>query len=316
MHLQRLDLNLLIALDALLTEQSVTKAAQRTHVSQPAMSGALTRLREHFQDELMVRVGRSMVLTPFGAGLVPRVTELLARITSVVTSRPGFDPTTTDRTFTITASEYLLAVFAPLVTTKILAAAPGASLNIQLRSHDHEQRMAMGHIDAALGVGGLTLPQHPCTPLFSDEYVCVACKDNQDIGETLSLAQFLAAPQAMRAMSRDNSLTLEDAWLQQQGFLRKVALLVPSFDTLPRMVIGSRMIAPMQRRLAEMSAAALPIRILPHPAAVPPLVAMLQWPLFRQEDPGSRWLRELIVATAREAFGEPPAMPQGGQGTT
>jgi DNA-binding transcriptional LysR family regulator len=79
------------------------------------------------------------------------------------------------------------------------------------------------------------------------------------------------------------------------------------------MVIGSRMIAPMQRRLAEMSAADLPIRILPHPAAVPPLVAMLQWPMFRDEDPGSRWLRELIVATAREAFGEPPVLTQGAQ---
>lgn len=309
MHLQRLDLNLLIALDALLTEQSVTRAAQRTHVSQPAMSGALTRLREHFQDELMVRVGRSMVLTPFGTSLVPRVTELLASITAVVASRPGFDPATTDRSFTITASEYLLAIFCPLVTARVMAEAPGVNLSIQLRAPDHEQRMALGQIDASLAIGGLTVPHHPAVPLFEDEYVCVACKDNDAIGEELTLEQFLAAPQAMRAMSRDNSQTLEAAWLQRNGYRRKVALQVPSFDTLPRMVVGSRLIAPMQRRLAEISAAALPIRVLRHPAEVPPLVAVLQWPAFREQDPGNQWLRQLIIDTAREAFGEPPSLP-------
>ncbi|HEX5285694.1 MAG TPA: LysR family transcriptional regulator [Polaromonas sp.] len=156
MNLNRLDLNLLVALEALLTEQSVTRAANRIFVSQPAMSGALTRLREHFQDELIVRVGRTMVLTPFGANLTPRVSELLVNMNSVVRSRPGFDPATTDRSFTIIASEYLVSVFMPLVTRKVLQLAPGATVNMPLRMPDFEQRMASGHVDAALTVNGLS----------------------------------------------------------------------------------------------------------------------------------------------------------------
>jgi LysR family transcriptional regulator, nod-box dependent transcriptional activator len=304
MHLHRLDLNLLVALDALLTEQSVTRAASRLFISQPAMSGALTRLREHFQDELVVRAGRSMVLTPFGASLAPRVTELLADINTVVRSRPGFDPATTDRIFTIVASEYLLSVFMPHVTTRILERAPGVLVNMQLRALDHEQRMASGQVDAMLTVGGLSLVNHPTAGLFRDEYVCVAWEGNTEIGDVLTMETFLACRHAVRAMARDSSHTLEEGWLNMQGHEREVALRVPSFEALPRVVIGTNLIAPMQRRLAELSAQHYPIRILEHPAKPPPLEALLQWPSFREDDAGNRWLRALIIETAREVFGD------------
>lgn len=307
MNLQKLDLNLLVALDALLTEQSVTRAANRIFLSQPAMSGALTRLREHFQDELVVRVGRSMVLTPFGASLAPRVSELLARLSDLVGSRPGFDPATADREFTVVASEYLLAVFLPLVTTRIAALAPRVTLNIQLRAPDHEQRLLTGQIDAVLTMSGLALENHPTAALFQDEYVCVAWQGNTRVGEQLSMDEFLACDHAVRAMARDQGQTLEEAWLNARGHRRKVALRVPTFDSLPRMVVGTELVAPMQRRLAELSAELHPIRILAHPAGVPPLVALLQWPSFRDEDAGSRWLRQLVQDTAREAFGPAPA---------
>lgn len=306
MNLQKLDLNLLVALDALLTEQSVTRAAHRVFLSQPAMSGALTRLREHFQDDLVTRVGRSMVLTPFGAQLAPRVSGLLIGIGDVIGSRPFFDPAVADREFTIVASEYLLAVFLPRVTARVAADAPGVTLNIQLRAQDHEQRMLTGQVDAALTVSGLALPGHPTAPLFEDEYVCVAWKGNDRIGEQLTMEEFLACSHAVRLMSRDHTYTLEEGWLNAQGHRRKVALRVPTFDSLPRLILGTHFIAPMQRRLAEMSAELHPIRILPHPAGVPPLVAVLQWPSFRDEDPGNRWLRRLLRDTAREAYGPPP----------
>lgn len=308
MNLQKLDLNLLVALDALLTEQSVTRAANRIFLSQPAMSGALTRLREHFQDELVVRVGRSMVLTPFGASLAPRVTELLAAISEVIGSRPGFDPATSDREFTVVASEYLLAVFLPLVTARIATVAPRVTLNIQLRASDHEQRMLAGGVDVAMTVQGLALPAHPVVPLFQDEYVCVAWQGNSRIGEALTVEDFLACGHVVRSMSRDHTFTLEESWLSTHGYQRKVALRVPTFDSLPRMIIGTDLIAPMQRRLAEMSAEVHSIRILPHPAKVPPLVAVLQWPSFREDDPGNRWLRQLVQDTAREAYGPPPLL--------
>jgi len=303
MNLHRLDLNLLVALDALLSEQSVTRAASRLFISQPAMSGALTRLREHFQDELVVRAGRAMVLTPFGASLAPRVAELLGDIHTVVRSRPGFDPATTDRIFTIVASEYLLSVFMPQVTARILERAPAVLVNMQMRAMDHEHRMATGQIDVALTIGGLSLVNHPTASLFTDEYVCVAWNGNTDVGEVLTMERFLACGHAVRAMARDNSFTLEEGWLNMQGHQRRVALRVPSFEALPRVIVGTNLIAPMQRKLAELAAQHYPIRILEHPAKPPPLEALLQWPSFREEDAGNRWLRELIVEAARATFG-------------
>ncbi|MEO5672353.1 MAG: LysR family transcriptional regulator [Ramlibacter sp.] len=304
MNLHRLDLNLLVALDAILTQQSVTRAADLLFVSQPAMSGALTRLREHFQDDLVIRAGRSMVLTPFGASLVPRVASLLADISTVVRSRPGFDPETTDTIFTIVASEYLLTVFLPHVMTRILELAPRVQVNIQLRAMDHEQRMALGHIDASLTVGGLSLLNHPTAKLFQDEYVCIAWNGNTTIGDELTLESFLACRHAVRAMARDNTFTIEEGWLNMQGHERKVALRVPSFDALPRVILGTNLIAPIQRKLAEIAAGHYPIRILEHPAKPPPLEALLQWPSFREQDAGNVWLRELIIQTARAAFPE------------
>jgi LysR family nod box-dependent transcriptional activator len=306
MNLHRLDLNLLVALDALLTEQSVTRAAGRLFVSQPAMSGALTRLREHFQDDLIVRAGRSMVLTPFGASLGPRVADLLGELNTLVRSRPGFDAATSDCIFTIVVSEYLLSVFMPHVTLRIMDQAPGVLVNMQLRAVDHEQRMAAGHIDAALTVGGLSLLNHPTASLFVDEYVCVAWTGNTMVGSELTMACFLESTQAIRAMARDNIHTLEEGWMNLQGHKRKVALRVPSFEALPRVVIGTNLIAPMQRKLAEEAAQHYPIRILEHPAKPPPLEALLQWPSFREDDAGNKWLRELIMQTARDIFGPPP----------
>lgn len=309
MNLQRLDLNLLVALDALLTEQSVTRAANRIFLSQPAMSGALTRLREHFQDDLITRVGRSMVLTPFGSKLAPQVSGLLASIGHVIGCRPFFDPAVADREFTVVASEYLLAVLLPHVTARVAAKAPGVTLNIQLRSRDHEQRMLTGQIDAALTIRGLALPSHPMSPLFEDEYVCVAWQGNTQIGDRLTLEEFLGCSHAVRLMPRDHSYTLEEVWLNEHGHRRKVALRVPTFDSLPRLIVGTSFIAPMQRRLAEMSAQVHPIRVLSHPAQVPPLVAVLQWPSFRDDDPGNQWLRRLVQETALEVFGDPPVLP-------
>ena len=308
MNLQKLDLNLLVALNVLLTEQSVTRAANRIFLSQPAMSGALTRLREHFQDDLITRVGRSMVLTPFGAKLAPQVAQLLANIGHVIGSRPFFDPLQSDREFTVVTSEYLLAVFMPQATARLAALAPGVTLNIQLRSRDHEQRMLTGQIDMALTIGGLALPSHPMAPLFEDEYVCVAWQGNTRIIDQLTLADFLDCGHAVRLMPRDHSYTLEETWLNAKGYRRKVTLRVPTFDALPRLIVGTQLIAPMQRRLAEMSAQSLPIRILPHPAPIPPLVAVLQWPSFREDDAGNQWLRWLFQDTALQLFGPPPAL--------
>src|SRR5262245_4933192 len=110
MRFNRLDLNLLVALDALLAEQNITRAAERLHLSQSAVSGALARLREHFQDELLVQVGRRMTRTPLAESLAQPVREILAQVQATVERRPGFDPSTSDRQFSIMVSDYVTTV--------------------------------------------------------------------------------------------------------------------------------------------------------------------------------------------------------------
>jgi DNA-binding transcriptional LysR family regulator len=304
-HLNRLDLNLLVALDALLGEQSVTKAANRLSLSQPAMSGALTRLREHFKDELITRVGRTMVLTPFGASIAPRVGELLGTIARVTSARPGFDPPTTDRNFTLATSDYGLAVFLPLVIPRIIALAPHVTINTQLISLDQEERLAAGLIDIVIVPRGMGNTEHPSTALFQDEYVCIVWEGNTSIGAELTLDKFLRAQHVVRTIPRAKFVTLEEMQLNKLGYERHVTLRVPSFEMLPRAIVGTPLIASMQRRLAEQSARQHPIRIVPHPVRVEPLTMIAQWPQFRDDDPGSLWLRKLIVETAMAEFGPP-----------
>jgi len=299
-HLDRLDLNLLVALDALLTEQSVTRAAGRLALSQPAMSGALTRLREHFEDELITRVGRSMVLTPFGASLAPRVRALLADISMVANARAAFDPDTADRQFILVASDYALSLMLPLVVPRIAAAAPNVTLHAEVRGPDHEERFARGMVDMVIVPQSMELPQHPTLPLFTDEYVCIAWKGNREIGDALTLEAYLRLGHAIRINRASATPMLDELGINELGYRRKVVLSVPSFELLPRAIAGTSLIASVQRRLAEQFASIYPITIHAHPVDIRPLQLSMQWPAFRDDDPGNRWLRELFVATANE----------------
>jgi LysR family nod box-dependent transcriptional activator len=132
MQLNRFDLNLLISLDVLLHEKNVTRAAERVHVSQPAMSAALHKLREYFNDQLLVRVGREMELTPRGLSLVEPVREALLSIQATLGTQPSFDPKTAQREFTIIVSEEAVPGFLPAILRRLAGEAPGIRCRIEL----------------------------------------------------------------------------------------------------------------------------------------------------------------------------------------
>lgn len=302
MHLHRLDLNLLVALDHLLVEQSVTRAAERLSISQPATSGALVRLREHFGDDLLTRVGREMVLTPFGASLAPRVRSLVAQVAELAQARAGFEPATSDRAFTVVASDYALTVMLPRAIRLVMAEAPGIALQTQVRGPDHEDRFAKGQIDAFIVPRSMALEHHPMLPLFCDEYVVIACRDHPRVQASIDLEQYLSLRHAVRRADRVLGIeTGEERQLARQGLQRNIAIAVPTFDMLPRVVVGTQLIAGMQRRLAQLAAATLPIQILEHPLQIAPLELVMQWPTHRDGDPGTAWLQSVFqrVAHAR-----------------
>jgi LysR family nod box-dependent transcriptional activator len=298
MHLQRLDLNLLVALDALLTTQSVTRAAEVLSISQPAMSGALGRLRKHFGDELIQRSGRSMVLTPFGMDLAARASALLNDATELARLRPGFDPATTDRVFTLVASDYAMAVFLPLALPFFEKDAPHIALRTEVRAPDHARRFALGMIDFVLVPHHMAMQDTPGKPLFEDQYVCVVWQDNQQVGPKLSADQFLQMGHIVRVNPAATDLAGDERTVRAMGLQRRTVATVPSFGMLPRMVIGTSWIATVQRRLAEHAARHYPIRVIEHPLALPPITMMLQWPSVRDADTGNTWMREKFVSIA------------------
>ncbi len=303
MNLNRLDLNLLVALDHLLAERSVTRAAVLLSISQPAMSGALTRLREHFDDALLHRAGREMALTPFAASLAPRVRALLHEVGELVRCRPHFDPATSDRTFTVVGSDYAHSVLLPMVAQTVTRLAPRVTLLNQGRSADHESRFTRGMIDAFVVPRTMMLPNHPTMALFDDHYVLVACAGNRAIGEHVTLEQYMGMRHAIRKTATDTGgLTREELRLMELGMRRDVALTVPTFEMLAKVVVGTTLIAGMQRRLADIAARSCPIRIVPHPVDIPPLELILQWPAARQDDAGLAWLKEVFRAAAADSL--------------
>ncbi|MFN7042914.1 MAG: LysR family transcriptional regulator [Acidovorax temperans] len=303
MHLNRLDLNLVVALDHLLTERSVTRAAFLMSITQPAMSGALTRLREHFDDALLHRAGREMTLSPFAASLAPKVHDLVLQMGDLVRCRPNFDPTNSDRSFTVVGSDYAHSVLLPLVAQQVTRLAPRVTLYNEGRSSDHEARFARGLIDAFVVPRTMSLSRHPVMDLFSDHYVLVACALNPAVGEQITLDQYLGMRHATRKTTIEaGGLTGEELRLIELGMRRDVALTVPTFELLAKVVVGTPLIAGMQRRLAEMAARSLPIRILPHPVDIPPLELVLQWPTARQDDSGLAWLKDVFHSAVRDTL--------------
>ncbi|MDD0812844.1 LysR family transcriptional regulator [Curvibacter sp. RS43] len=295
MHLNRLDLNLVVALDHLLAERSVTRAAVLMSISQPAMSGALTRLREHFDDALLHRAGRDMALTPFAASLAPRVHDLVVQMGELVRSRPHFDPATSDRAFTVVGSDYAHSVLLPLVAQQVTKLAPRVTLHHEGRSNDHEARFVRGLIDAFVVPRTMMLPNHPAMDLFNDHYVLVACASNTAINEQVSLQQYIGMRHAIRKTAGDSGgVTREELRLMELGLERDIALTVPTFELLAKVVVGTPLVAGMQRRLAEVAALSLPIKILPHPVDISPLELVLQWPAARENDAGLTWLKDVF----------------------
>ncbi len=298
MHLQRLDLNLLVALEALLSTQSVTRAAEKLSISQPAMSGALNRLREHFGDPLIQRSGRGMVLTPFGLDLSGRVRKHIEQATELVQMRPGFDPATSDRSFTLVASDYAMAIFLPMALPHLARIAPRVSMHVETRAAEHERRFAFGMIDMVLVPESMAMPDSPGVPLFDDEYVCIVWQDNPEVGNSITQAQFLEMGHVIRVNPAAGEASGDERAVRAMGLTRRVTASVPAFGMLPRMVVGTPWVATVQRRLAEHAARHYPIRVLEHPLRLPALRMTLQWPAVRASDAGNEWLRSQFIELA------------------
>jgi len=292
--LGELDLNLLVALDALLREQNVTRAGVRIGLSQPTMSGALRRLRRFFDDELLVRVGRDLELTAVGRDLVEPVQEILLLIQRAIDGPGVFDPSSAERTFRVLASDYSQFVLQGVVR-RLAEEAPG--IRIRFQSPDERTLRLLQNRQVDLAVMS-RLGEMPSQRLYDDQWVCAVADDHPDIGERLTKKQFLALPHVAFAFGRRGRSGVEQH-LAAAGIVRNIVVTTDSFTASLYMLAGTRMIAIVQRRLGELLQDQTGVRLFPMPVAVPDLVSRLWWHPIDSDDQAHTYVRSVMVDVAR-----------------
>ena len=193
MEFRNFDVGLLVALDALLSEKSVTRAGERLHLSQPATSIILGRLRQYFGNRLLVPSGRRMVLTPLAESLVQPVRSCLIQIQHTVASKTEFNPAASNRKFCLAASDYVTAVLLPQVMEKVARQAPGIKFELVRLDESMDLRLEKGDIDFLIRPSVYAIATHPKETLFEDTHTCVVWRKNSLIGNKISRNQFLKA---------------------------------------------------------------------------------------------------------------------------
>jgi LysR family nod box-dependent transcriptional activator len=305
MQLNRFDLNLLIALDALLHEKNVTRAAERVFVSQPAMSAALQKLREYFNDQLLVRVGRDMELTPRGLSLVEPVREALLRIQATLGTQPTFDPATVRRTFTLIVSADAILRVMPAVFRRLSREAPGIQCHVEHFSETTLARLEYGDADLYLGLNSLRLFGLKSFPeslriidLRPFRWVCVVSRDHPSVEDRITEAQYLALPHVFGWPS-GHTLPLEELVRRLLNADIDVRATTQGLLEIPFLIAGTELIATLPEHLALALEKLTPVKVLPLPFEMPETREVVIWHKRNEPDPGHAWLREIIIEAAR-----------------
>jgi LysR family nod box-dependent transcriptional activator len=299
--LRSIDMNLLVDLDALLTTRSVTDAARRVNLSQSAMSGSLARLRKLFGDQLLVRNGRTLTMTARAEALVGPVGEILKQVQGVLVGPEIFSPPTSQRTFTISASDYATATLIAPMLRSLTAEAPNVTVNVRPRTDHVLPLLRDDQVDLAIEprelMGEVSLPN---AVLFRDRWVCIMdASDRSRQPKKLDLKTFLSRPHIVYSIGPDLHLNLADRQLEQQKLMRRVELRIESFLLVPLLVRGTDLVS----LVLERSTRLYPLEglaLVESPVPVPDITETMYWNPRRTEDPGHRWLRAKLIKAAAD----------------
>lgn len=297
-NLAAIDLNLLVALRALLTERHVTRAAQQLGLSQSATSHALNRLRELYDDPLLVRQGRSLELTPRAVAILPQLARGLTELEGSLRDQAPFEPRQARDRFRVGCADYFQAVlFGPLLAL-VQAEAPGIDLQVMSYARELEQLEA-GALDVALETK-TQLPRHLSErKLFSDGFTCMLRKGHPALRrKKLTLDDYLALGHVFVAPG-GTSGSYVDTELEKRGVARRIVLQVSSFLTAPLVVSETDLISTGPERLLKRMSQHYPIVLVPSPLELPRFDLSLVWHSRREHDPAHVWLRDAIVRAAR-----------------
>jgi len=299
-HLGAIDLNLLVAFDALLAERNVTRAARRVGLTQPAMSHALGRLRDILGDPILVRSGSGMLATARAEALEEPIRRALREIDDALRGGPTFDPKVARRTFTLAIGDYGELVVLPPLLARLAREAPGIDLRVLAIPEDYGRLVEDGSFDLvinpiATGLGAGLVQQK----LFDERFVCVLRKGHR-AAKNLDLASYVALPHALIAPRGRAGGFVDDA-LAARGLSRRVALTVPHFLVAPLVVAASDLVLTVAERIARTFAAMAPLEILEPPL---PLRGFSMWQVWherRRNDPAHAWLRTVITEVCADA---------------
>ena len=308
MSLAGVDLNLLVALDALLAERNVTRAASRVGLSQPGMSNTLARLRKLFGDPLLVREGLALVPTPRAEALRQPIGEALRLIQQALDDRPGFDPSCDHVTFTVSCSDYsVLMLIGPLVR-RLAAAAPGLTIQVLPRAPDAVRLLRDGEADLVIEPAEI-MPDValPSLRLFADRWLCCVWEGNAEVGDRMTMETYLRLGHLVYSGVRGHPVSMVDTHLAQAKVPRRIEFTVESFLLAPFLLQGTDLVAVVPERAAGHLRRTAAVRFLEPPMQLPSITEMLWWNPRHTMDPAHAWLRARIAEIAAELDQAGPA---------
>ncbi len=299
-QLDGIDLNVLLLLDVLLQERSVTRAAARVRLTPSAMSHALRRLRELFGDPLLVRGKGGLMLTPRAEELRIPLRRSLQDLTRVVQGQVSFEPRTATRTFRIACTDYVEAVVLPRLLRRVSEESPGVVIQARAIERDLPHELEIGGVDVAIGPYLDTEPGLVQRRLFEEEFVCIVRRDHPLVGDKLDLKTYTALPHALFSPRGEGS-SRADAVLAAKGLQRRTMLRVPHILTAVLMVTRSNLVLTTPRRIVTEFAELWPIRAFEPPIPLSTFDVKMLWHERYQRDPAHVWLRRAIIAEMEDA---------------
>lgn len=296
MRFKGLDLNLVVALDVLLRERSVSRAAERLGLSQPATSAALARLRDFFHDDLLVQHGKKMFPTPYADGLGPQLDQFLRSADALIATSAMFEPTRTERLFRIIASDYIVvSVLSPLMA-QLAKEAPGLTFELVPPDQLSAAELANGKADLLVTPESFSTGDFTGELLFEERHMVIGCRDNPLFDGPLTEERMFGCGQVAVQLGAARQRTFADTELERLNKPRRIEVIAGTFTSVPWLLIGTTRVAVMHERLARQMVAALPIRAAPLPFPFPLMREMLLSHPVRASDEGLLWLRTRLRA--------------------
>lgn len=293
MNLQKIDLNLFIVFDVIYRERNLTKAAESLHITQPAVSNSLNRLRQAFNDKLFIRQSGNMVPTPLAENIVDRVRAALSQLESSVTEHDNFDPLSSVKKFSFAMNDTSESYLLPLLMAHLETYAPHISIeSFAIPRHEIAREFAAGELDFALDVPLINEPHLKNVPLLADRFVCVARHQHPALqGNTLSMDAYLSLPH-IHISSRRKGQGPIDIQLNKLGLQRNIQLRVQHSRAAPPIAARTNLLLTIPKTLAKEH----DLQIFDLPFELPNIDWHLYWPASRSSDKAHTWMRERILS--------------------